>query len=77
MLVLTAVASAGVSGPASGQAGQPPLAVGLVPAAGLPPAPLQGKISPRLGATRGPVAVFVELTQTPAVEVFHAERGAG
>ncbi len=51
--------------------------MGLVPAAGLPPAPLQGKISPRLGATRGPVTVFVELAQTPAVEVFHAERSAG
>lgn len=87
LLVLTAMASAGVSGPASGQAGGRsgalglaaglPLAVGLAPAAGLPPAPLQGKINPRLGTSQGPVTVFVELAQTPAVEVFHAERSAG
>lgn len=87
LFVLTAMASAGVSGPANGQAGGRsgalelaaglPRAVGLAPAAGLPPAPLQGKINPRLGATRGPATVFVELAQTPAVEVFHAERSAG
>ncbi|MGH3776672.1 MAG: S8 family peptidase [Pseudonocardiaceae bacterium] len=71
------MASVGVSGPASAQSGALGLAVGLVPAAGLPPTPLQGKINPRLGATRGPVTVFVELVQTPAVEVFHAERSAG
>lgn len=74
---MTVTASIGANGPASGQSGAPQLAVGLPPAAGLPPAPLQGKINPRLGVTRGPVTVFVELAQTPAVEVFHAERRAG
>ncbi|MGH3992264.1 MAG: peptidase S8, partial [Pseudonocardiaceae bacterium] len=77
VVVLTVIASAGLSGLASGQPDMVPLAVGLPPAAGLPPAPLQGKIGPRLDATRGPVAVFVELAQTPAVDVFHAERSAG
>ena len=77
VVVLTVIASAGLNGLASGQPDTVPLAVGLPPAAGLPPAPLQGKIGPRLDATRGPVAVFVELAQTPAVEVFHAERSAG
>ncbi|MGH3883583.1 MAG: peptidase S8, partial [Pseudonocardiaceae bacterium] len=83
LLVLTAMASVGVSGPASGQSGERelaaglPLAVGLVPGTSLSPAPLQGKINPRLDAARGPVTVFVELAQTPAVEVFHAERRAG
>ncbi|MGH3947039.1 MAG: S8 family peptidase [Pseudonocardiaceae bacterium] len=77
------MASVGVSGPASGQSGERelaaglPLAVGLVPGTSLSPAPLQGKINPRLDAARGPVTVFVELAQTPAVEVFHAERNAG
>ena len=77
VVVLTVIASAGLNGLASGQPGMVPLATGLPPAAGLPPAPLQGKIGPQLAATRGPVAVFVELAQTPAVDVFHAQRGAG
>ncbi len=77
LLVLTAMISAGISGPASGRSGPLQLAVGLPPAAGLAPTPLRDKIGPRPGATPGPVAVFIELTQTPAVEVFHAERGAG
>ncbi|MGH3887769.1 MAG: S8 family peptidase [Pseudonocardiaceae bacterium] len=77
VVVLTVMASVGAAGPASGQPETVQLAVGLAPAAGLPPAPLQGKISPRRSAMRGPVSVFVELAQTPAVEVFHAERSAG
>ncbi|HEX8759467.1 MAG TPA: S8 family serine peptidase [Pseudonocardiaceae bacterium] len=77
VVVLTVIASAGLSGLASGQPNTVPLAVSLPTAAGLPPAPLQGKIGPRLDATRGPVAVFIQLAQTPAVEVFHAERSAG
>ncbi|MGH4011170.1 MAG: S8 family peptidase [Pseudonocardiaceae bacterium] len=74
---------AGVSGPTGGRsaalelAAGLPLAVGLAPAASLSPALWQGKINPRLGSTRGPVTVFVELAQTPAVEVFQAERSSG
>ncbi|MGQ0716824.1 MAG: S8 family peptidase [Pseudonocardiales bacterium] len=77
------MASAGVSGPASGRSGALglaaglPLAVGLAPAAGLPSAPLREKINPRRGTRQGPLTDFVELAQTPAVEVFHAERSAG
>ncbi|MDQ4092896.1 MAG: S8 family serine peptidase [Actinomycetota bacterium] len=77
VVVLTVIASAGLNGLASGQPDTVPLAVGLPPAAGLPPVPLQGKIGSRLDAARGPVAVFVELAQPPAVEVFHTQRNAG
>ncbi|MDQ0376825.1 S8 family serine peptidase [Amycolatopsis thermophila] len=52
------------------------------PAPGLPTAKvsadgLQGKLSPRLAASRGRTTAFVELTQQPAVDAFNAERGAG
>jgi subtilisin family serine protease len=77
VVVLTVIAFAGFNGLASGQPDTVPLAVGLPPAAGLPPAPLQGKIGPQLDATQGPVTVFVELAQTPVVNVFHAQRSAG
>jgi subtilisin family serine protease len=82
VLALTVTASVVAAAPARGQAEAPqlagvlPLAVGLVPAAALPPAPLQDKI-PRLGGTPGPVTVFIEFAQTPAVDVFHTERSAG
>ncbi|MGH3797915.1 MAG: S8 family serine peptidase [Pseudonocardiaceae bacterium] len=62
---------------AVGQPGQPELAAGLPSAAGLPPGLLQGKIGPVLGASKGPVTAFVELTQTPAVDVYQAQRRAG
>ncbi|HEY2763256.1 MAG TPA: S8 family serine peptidase [Pseudonocardiaceae bacterium] len=41
------------------------------------PGPLQGKIGPGLGGSTGPVTVFVELAQTPAVDAYQAERRAG
>ncbi|HEY6423425.1 MAG TPA: S8 family serine peptidase [Pseudonocardiaceae bacterium] len=74
LAVMTAVVA---GGPASGQPAAPEIAIGLPPATGLPPGPLQGKISPRLGAVQGPVTVFIELTLTPAVDVFTAQRSAG
>ncbi len=82
-LVLTAMSVSGVRGAAHGKPRAPQLAVGqslavgLAPAAGLPPGPLQGKISPRLSTASGPATVFIELTQTPAVDVYSAERGVG
>jgi subtilisin family serine protease len=77
VLTLTVTAAIVTGGPASGQPVMIKIAAGLPPVAGLPLGPLQGRINPRLDATRGPVTVFVELTQTSAVDVFQAERGAG
>ncbi|MDQ3762596.1 MAG: hypothetical protein M3460_13285, partial [Actinomycetota bacterium] len=85
VFVLTVAASIGASGPANGQAsghsdghsGARELAIGLPPAAGLPPGPLQSKLRPRLSDEHGPVTVFIELAQIPAVDVFSAERRAG
>ncbi|MGH3926311.1 MAG: peptidase S8, partial [Pseudonocardiaceae bacterium] len=76
-LTLTVTASIVSGGPASGQPAMSQLAVGLPPAAGLPPGPLRGKISPLLDGTKGPVTLFVELVQTSAVDIFQAERGVG
>ncbi|MGH3936734.1 MAG: S8 family peptidase, partial [Pseudonocardiaceae bacterium] len=77
VLALTVTASIVAGSPASGQPATAQLAVGLLPAAGMAPGPLRGKVSPRLDAAKGPVAVFVELAQPSAVDVFQAERGAG
>ncbi|HET9256849.1 MAG TPA: hypothetical protein VFO16_16855, partial [Pseudonocardiaceae bacterium] len=74
VLVLILVSALGAGGAASGQLDTPALAVGLPPAAGLSPEPWRGMISPRVG---GPVTVFVELTQAPAVDVFSAARASG
>ncbi|MFI5609680.1 S8 family serine peptidase [Amycolatopsis sp. NPDC051903] len=49
-----------------------PVAPAKVGAAGL-----QGKISPRLSAARGPITAFVELAKKPAVDAFNAEQGKG
>ncbi|MGH3787926.1 MAG: S8 family peptidase [Pseudonocardiaceae bacterium] len=77
VLVLTAMSAIGAGGSATGRPEGSQLAVGLSPAAGLPPGTFQGKISPRLGAAPGPLTVFIELTPPPAVDVYSAERGAG
>ncbi|HEX2299171.1 MAG TPA: S8 family serine peptidase [Pseudonocardiaceae bacterium] len=77
VVVITATATAAVSAVAIGQPDQPELASGL-PVAGHLPAELPlGKVSPVLGTGQGSATVFVELAQTPAVDVYHAERRAG
>lgn len=76
VVAITATATAAASAVAVGQPDQPELAAALPVAAQLP-TKLQGKVSPVLRAGKGPATVFVELAQTPAVDVFQAERRAG
>ncbi|HEX2299166.1 MAG TPA: peptidase S8, partial [Pseudonocardiaceae bacterium] len=75
-LVTVVAATTTVSAVALGQPGQPELAPGLPLAAPASPA-LHDKISPRLHTGQGPATVFVELVQTPAADVYRAERRAG
>ena len=77
VVAITATATAAASAVAIGQPDQPELAPGLPVAAQLPAELMPGKVSPRLSTGQGPVTVFVELAQTPAVDVYHAERHAG
>ncbi len=78
VLAIAVAATATVAASAvAGQSDQPELAPGLPLAGGLPVSSLQSKVSPPLSAGQGPATVFVELAQTPAADVFSAERRAG
>lgn len=76
--VLAAALAVTTAGTAAAQDTAPPTDAPLAP--GVPAANVggfTGKVATRLTAATGPVSVFVELTDTPAVDVFSAETARG
>lgn len=77
MVALLAIVASGVAAiaPAAGQ----PNPLRLAPEVPLPTVPT-GPVDPLSlpsAAAQGPATVFIELAETPAVEVYQAQRGAG
>lgn len=81
--VLAVALTAGFTGVGTAAASQPSQPDNLAPSAPLSSKKLPasavtgGKLAPRLATAKGPVTAFIELTETPAVDVFNTELRRG